>query len=428
MSVSSEERVPGRRLRVERGIYQQPNGRYAVCFMVDGRPRFRTVGFDLDAAREERVALIEAGRWGMVPVEPQLRFGRVAGWWIARYERKVAAGDRRERTLENHRYNLDRHLLPALGSCLMRAITVEDVAELLTGLRAQGRSEKTMAGALATLHSIVRFAIRNGWIIENPVAKLEVDERPHPVRRRQRVLGRDEIGRLLAACPARYRPLIVTALYTGMRTSELLGLTWQDVDLAGGVLHVRAQLGRAHRGKPARRVALKTSAAIRDIPLVPQLARELREHRDASPDRSAAGWVFATAKGTPLGHRNAQSRALGHAARLAGLEDSEWPPLRFHDLRHTFASHLIIDLALDVAQVSRILGHAQVTTTLNIYTHLFDDARHACDIRGRMATSAFAGLLEPEQDGGNVVVLPRPSTLQGGHRSARERAAIRWAT
>jgi integrase len=150
--------------------------------------------------------------------------------------------------------------------------------------------------------------------------------------------------------------LIVTALYTGMRTSELLGLTWQDVDLAGGVLHVRAQLGRAHRGKPARRVALKTPAAIRDIPLVPQLARELREHRDASPDRSAAGWVFATAKGTPLGHRNAQSRALGHAARLAGLEDSEWPPLRFHDLRHTFASHLIIDLALDVAQVSRILG------------------------------------------------------------------------
>ena len=110
---------------------------------------------------------------------------------------------------------------------------------------------------------------------------------------------------------------------------------------------------------------------------------------------------------------------MGRAARLAGLEDSDWPPLRFHDLRHTFASHLIIDLALDVAQVSRILGHAQVTTTLNIYTHLFDDARHACDIRGRMAASAFARLLEPEQDGGNLIVLPRPSTLQGRHHSAR---------
>jgi hypothetical protein len=75
MSVSSEERVPRRRLRVERGIYQQLNGRYAVCFMADGKPRFRTVGFDLDAEREERTGLIEAGRWGMVPVEPQLRLG-----------------------------------------------------------------------------------------------------------------------------------------------------------------------------------------------------------------------------------------------------------------------------------------------------------------------------------------------------------------
>jgi integrase len=105
-------------------------------------------------------------------------------------------------------------------------------------------------------------------------------------------------------------------------------LTWRDIDLAGGVIHVRAQLARAHCGRPARRVAPKTTAAIRDIPLVPQLARELREHRRASPDGSAGGWVFATANGTPLGHRNAQSRALGHAARLAGLEDSGWPPLR----------------------------------------------------------------------------------------------------
>jgi Phage integrase family len=71
------------------------------------------------------------------------------------------------------------------------------------------------------------------------------------------------------------------------------------------------------------------------------------------------------------------------------------PPLRFHDLRHTFASHLIIDLGLDIAQVSRILGHASITITLDIYAHLFEDARHAHDIRTRMAASPFAGLLEP---------------------------------
>jgi integrase len=76
-----------------------------------------------------------------------------------------------------------------------------------------------------------------------------------------------------------------------------------------------------------------------------------------------------------------------------------------YDLRHTFASHLIIDLGLDVAQVSRILGHARITITLDTYTHLFEDARHAQDIRTRMATSPFAGLLEPTAPAPGATVL-----------------------
>jgi hypothetical protein len=134
---------------------------------------------------------------------------------------------------------------------------------------------------------------------------------------------------------------------------------------------------------------------VRDVPLVAQLARLLSAHRQGSQFARGDDWVFATARGTPYGHRNVSRRALGRAAQLAGLNDDGWPALRFHDLRHTFASHLIIDLGLDPAQVSRILGHARVTITLDIYTHLFEDARHARDIRTRMAASPFAGLLEP---------------------------------
>jgi integrase len=115
--------------------------------------------------------------------------------------------------------------------------------------------------------------------------------------------------------------------------------------------------------------------------------------------------VFATARGTPYGHPNVSRRALARAAQVAGLNDDGWPPLRFHDLRHTFASHLIVDLGLDVAQVSRILGHARITITLDIYTHLFEDARHAQDIRTRMAASPFAGLLEPTTSAAGATVL-----------------------
>ena len=188
------------RVRVERGIYRQPNGKYAVCWRHPGRLRSRTVGFDLSEARRERLALIAATREGQVAVSPRLRFETVAGWWLERFEATVAAGERHPRTLETHRYQLERNLLPGFGRRAVAALTVDDVAELLHELRRAGRSAKTAASALATLQSVMRFARRCGWIVADPVERLEHDERPRPQRRRQRVLGRAEIERLLGAC------------------------------------------------------------------------------------------------------------------------------------------------------------------------------------------------------------------------------------
>jgi integrase len=423
---TSDRKTTGRRSRVERGIYRQPNGKYAVCFMLDGKLTFRTVGYELDAARRERCAFVEAARWGVVASAPRLRFGQVAGWWVERFARRVAADERCERTLEFRRYHLEHHLLPAFGDRLLREITVRDVADLLDSLREHGRAENTIAGALSTLQCVLRFAVRNGWIPDSPVDKLEADERPHPNRLAHRVLGRDEIRRLLDACLPAYRPLIATALYTGMRQSELLGLTWDDVEIPGGRVHVRAQLSRARSGAPCCRVRLKTRSARRQIPLSPQLAALLRGHREASKFNAASDWVFATRNGTPFHQRNVQRSALSRAAHSAGL-DGDGARLRFHDLRHTFASHLIVDLALDVVQVSRILGHASPATTLDIYAHLFDDARHAADIRARMSRSEFASILTPDTDK-NVIRLPAAARAARAPLSARERAALRWAT
>jgi integrase len=350
-----------------------------------------------------------------VPVSPRLRFETVAGWWLARFETKVAAGERHPRTLEAHRYQLDRHLLPALGRRRIAAITVDDIAELLHLLRRKGCSAKTAASALATLQSVMRFARRCGWIIADPVERLEYDERPRPQRRRQRALGRAEIERLLDASRAPGdRLMLGTVLYTGLRMSELLGLVWDDVDFPAGVIHVRAQLSRAHRGEPGRRVAPKTPASVRDVPLVPQLAKLLSAHKQQKPSRPRRGLGVRDRAGHPYGHRNVSRRCLGRAAQLAGLNGDGWPPLRFHDLRHTFASHLIVDLGLDPAQVSRMLGDARITITLDIYTHLFEDARHARDIRARMAASPFAWRLRPRAPRG-VPVSISPRAGRTGH-------------
>jgi len=133
-----------RRVRVERRIYRQANGKYAVCFMLDGRPCFRTVGSDLELARAQRLSFIRAARFGVVAGAPPLRLEVVAGWWLERYQRRGSSGERRVRTLEIHSYYLKRCVLPLVGSRLIRQITVADVAELLDRFRAQGFAEKTV--------------------------------------------------------------------------------------------------------------------------------------------------------------------------------------------------------------------------------------------------------------------------------------------
>jgi len=397
-----------RRTRVERGIYRQANGNFAVCARRAGRLHFRTAGTDLAAARRAREDLIEALEAGQVPASPRLRFDTVAARWSERFEAMVAAGDRHPRTYEAHRFHLDHDLLPRLGSRRIASLGVEDIAGLIVELRAAGRSAKTTANALGTLQSVLRFARRRGWILADPVELLEPEERPRPPRRpRGRVLGQAEIERLLDACPSRGRILVETALFSGLRISELLGLTWADIDFAAGLIQVRAQLSRPHRGEPARRVAPKTAASVREVPLVPQLSDHLARHRRATPFAAPTDWVFVTSRGTPFGERNVARRVLRKAADDAGLNDNGRMPLRFHDLRHTFASHLIVDLGLDVAQVSRILGHASITITLDVYTHLFDDARHAREIRQRMASSDFAALLSRGSQVATILALPQ---------------------
>jgi integrase len=355
--------------------------------------------------------------------------------WLKRFEAKVAAGEQHPRTLEAHRYHLDHNLLPRLASRRIAALGVEDVAALITELRRDGRSAKSTANALGTLQGILRFARRRGWMLADPVELLEPEERPRHPRRRQRVLGRPEIERLLDACPPQGRLLVITALYSGLRISELLGLIWEDVDFAAGLIRVRAQLSRAHRGEPARRVAPKTPASVREVPLVEQLSLQLAAHKQASSFAAPDDWVFATSRGTPYGHRNVAQRVLRCAADAAQLNGDGWPPLRFHDLRHTFASHLIVDLGLDVAQVSRILGHARITITLDTYTHLFDDARHTSELRAQMSRSDFASLLSPNLSVATVAALLPPhagadrgSVANGGGRGRPPRPSAPGAS
>jgi hypothetical protein len=198
----------GRRVRVERGIYRQPNGRYAVCVMIEGRPRFRTIAANtLAEARRQRTLLTGAAQRHELAASPDATFAHVAARWLAEFEAKVAAGARRERTLELYRSHLRQHLLPELGRHRIRLITPDQLAELIRGLETKRLAPWTIRGVLVPLGCVFGFALRHGFATQNPLRRLERTERPRTSRPSQRVLTQDEIGRLLTASSPRYLPV-----------------------------------------------------------------------------------------------------------------------------------------------------------------------------------------------------------------------------
>jgi integrase len=178
-----------------------------------------------------------------------------------------------------------------------------------------------------------------------------------------------------------------------MRQSELLGLRWRDIDFEAGVIHLRHQLSRATHERPARLVPLKMGYGGRDIDLLLQLGTLLRKHKLASRFSTPEDYVFTTEAGTPFYYRNVSARGLNKAADQAGLNREGEPRLSMHDLRHTYASQLILELRLDAVRVAELLGHSKPSFTLDTYTHLFRQAQHSADIRARMGASAFGQVL-----------------------------------
>jgi integrase len=177
------------------------------------------------------------------------------------------------------------------------------------------------------------------------------------------------------------------------------------VDLAGRTIYVDKQLDRS-----GARVEPKTDNAKREIPIMDSLVTLLREHKAASPFKQPGDFVFCSGVGTPLHFRNVARRGLEPALAKAGIStDGEGERVRFHDLRHSHAAMLIAQ-GHDIAYISKRLGHSKISTTLDVYGHVFDQHRHADRVRERMEEQ-FGGALpgnsrvtNREEKGGNGAV------------------------
>lgn len=279
-----------------------------------------------------------------------------AGSWLEGLDGMV-----RPSTLEAYQGRLERHVLPQLGGRRLDEIGIDEILTLISDLRKRGYTDSTIATTFIALSRLFAHAVRREVIEVNPISKLDRSERPRVGRQERPVLNGEEIGRLLGAAPRRYRALLATAVLSGLRQGELLGLHWRDVDFEKEVIRVRSALDRRQRD-----VEPKTPTALRDVVLMPALSQVLQQHKRESQFDQADDYVFTTRVGTPENYAHLGSRVLNPV-----LKQAELPHLRWHDLRHTFASLLIAGGA-NVTFVSRQLGHSSSQITLGVYAHLID--------------------------------------------------------
>lgn len=272
---------------------------------------------------------------------PVYRFAEFALTWMDAY---VAANNKlSERQMKAS--ILSRHLLPFFGRMRLDGISVEDIERFKAKQRGADLCPKTINNHLTVLGRCLRSAVEWGRLSAAPrVALLRASSR------RVDFLSGDECERLIAdqADPQLNR-MVLTALRTGLRIGELLGLSWTDVDLATGILTVQRSWVRGE-------MSTTKSHRVRHVPLT----RDLREQFAVA--RRAQGLVFPTEDGRPRTPSTALL-ALRRACRRSGIRPAGW-----HLLRHTFASHLAMK-GVSLRIVQQLLGHSTIAMTER-YAHL----------------------------------------------------------
>jgi integrase len=300
----------------------------------------------------------------------RVTFDELADMWFA----QLTVG---ERTKELYEANLRLHLRPRFGRRRAQEITVDDVAGLIAELRDEGKAGWTIRNVLTALSGLFTWASspRRGYTPVNPVGQLERGERPKVRKGMGRTLQPKEITALLeSATSYRYRVVLAAATFSGLRLMELLALRWMDVDFDEGEIRVRHQLARK-----GGLVAVKSESGARDVTLRRELAHVHREWKASSRFKLPSDLLFPTEAGTPMGYRNVERRAID-ASFAAAVKAKRLPAGRrkpvMHDCRHTFGSMLIRE-GHDVYTVKRQMGHANASTTLDVYADEFDKARNA---------------------------------------------------
>jgi len=371
-------------------IRQRSKGSWEVCLDTGRDPAtgkrvrcFETIkGSKKDAQRRLAELQVDVEKGTYIKSARALTLSAYLTEWL----RSHAELHCRPRTAEGYRFIVNRYLIPALGRVRLSQLRPQHISNYCSNAVRRGLSNRTVLHHFRLLHKALKDGVKLGLIGVNPCDGIDA---PTAADKEMKILCPDDVGKFFSAAQEAPWPcyyLFYTMLFTGLRRSEALGLTWADIDVDLCRLIVRQTLHRLSSGYVIS--PPKTRKSRRQVDLPPSLALLLRDYRsEVETQRLLLGkpltdkdFVFAHPDGTPL-DPSTVTHVFTRVVRKAGLE------LRLHDLRHSFAS-VMLAAGVNVKAISQSMGHANIGITLDTYAHLLPGL-------GKSAAERFDKLLKP---------------------------------
>jgi integrase len=344
-------------------IDRRGNGRYRARYEgLDRRWRSRTFDRKVDAQRwlNNELAKLDRGEW-VDPRAGRTTFDRIAERWMAS---RTAL---RPGTRVRDRSYLDSLILPHLGQIAVGSIQPSDLEAWISALVAAGKAPATVQKAWQITSSVLRLAVRDRLIALSPARDVTL---PKLESKEPTALTVDELMRLADSIDNRYRALVLTGAFAGLRIGELAGLQVGDFDPLRRQLRVRRTVsdiaGRVVIGPP------KTAKSIRTISLPSSTTAELTDHVAKRGAILSEDWIFPSPGGGPIRRTSWVRRFWKPGLAAAGLNKN----LGTHTLRHSQVA-LLIAQGEHPKVIADRLGHTSVRTVLDVYGHLYEGADQA---------------------------------------------------
>lgn len=374
--------------KIEKGIYVRGRSVYLVwknewinCGKAVPESRYKQ---SLERARQKRDGLVTQKK-----IEEKEYPKDTLGSFIRDKYWKYHLSKLKHNTVKLNKFVLISRVVPILGRKKIAAITSKDIFHLVEELQARGSSNNTVNETLKILSSVFNKAIKWELITKNPVKV--VDKLKH-VREEQRYLTADELS-IFDDVPILDKAVIGFGVFAGARISEAFGFKWPDIDFVNNRLHFQRQYSTC------RIQTLKTKASNAKIPLLPELADILQEWhenlRDPKKMRSTPyytndeteNWVFPSYNPGCKGPRNPgiwRKDRWKPLVKSLGLEG-----LKYHSLRHSFASILANNPKIPIKVTQRMMRHANIQMTMDVYARVTD--RDLDEIMAFLPTNIFTG-------------------------------------